>query len=562
MPFRHGISCAGVIALLASGGCGLFYDVPYSEWSSHDQHVKAVARQEDARTETEKTARHNSAALHHYRYYESQYYRVKGSLPRQCLALSGGGIRSAAFSIGVLKALHEKRRLSEIDVISSVSGGSYAASWFYVQQGAPSDLFAEASLSHLGDRADLVSAPPARSAFASVFSWLAYFFKSVADLFYTGQKYTYIDGSIVQGEYEAAIRRTFFSSPGKDGPNPPIDELAPLIAESRLPFLIVNATVGHGEAPAGTFSKRVFEFTPIRVGADSVGYFPPRLPDDYYSTSEDKARAIRKIRLSRVVRISGAALNAVDVQNVLGRSIAELVEVDLGAKVEFEDLGRNAFFYLSDGGFADNLGAYSLIRRLCEEIIVSDAEFDPSYEFGAYRKLNQALREEMHATLSISDIDEVIAKAGNQAIPSLPQPTDVLAPQRPCPAASAFDGTRPVMRGIVRSFPVLEPTGVVDRPIDVIYLKLSLDRKALDNVLAAGTAERGPLEARYSPSVVSWYEARRKINERCPDFPQLSTIHQNFTPVQFRAYVDLGYKMVLNNWNIFDPSQRLSRQRH
>jgi choline dehydrogenase-like flavoprotein len=50
---------------------------------------------------------------------ESQPYGHVG------LALSGGGIRSATFSLGVLQALAEKDRLRLIDILSTVSGGGY-----------------------------------------------------------------------------------------------------------------------------------------------------------------------------------------------------------------------------------------------------------------------------------------------------------------------------------------------------------------------------------------------------------------------------------------------------
>jgi predicted acylesterase/phospholipase RssA len=39
------------------------------------------------------------------------------------LCLSGGGIRSAAFCLGVLQALAEKRILRQFDFLSTVSGG-------------------------------------------------------------------------------------------------------------------------------------------------------------------------------------------------------------------------------------------------------------------------------------------------------------------------------------------------------------------------------------------------------------------------------------------------------
>lgn len=46
------------------------------------------------------------------------------------LTFSGGGTRAAAFSYGVLKGLRDYRLLDEIDVISSVSGGSFTSAYF------------------------------------------------------------------------------------------------------------------------------------------------------------------------------------------------------------------------------------------------------------------------------------------------------------------------------------------------------------------------------------------------------------------------------------------------
>src|SRR5882724_12395215 len=44
------------------------------------------------------------------------------------LALSGGGIRAAAFSLGVLQALNRHGILHNIDYLSTVSGGGYIGS--------------------------------------------------------------------------------------------------------------------------------------------------------------------------------------------------------------------------------------------------------------------------------------------------------------------------------------------------------------------------------------------------------------------------------------------------
>jgi hypothetical protein len=57
------------------------------------------------------------------------------------LALSGGGIRSASFALGVIQALEAKERLSRVDYLSTVSGGGYigaALTWFnFLQKGKP-----------------------------------------------------------------------------------------------------------------------------------------------------------------------------------------------------------------------------------------------------------------------------------------------------------------------------------------------------------------------------------------------------------------------------------------
>ena len=45
------------------------------------------------------------------------------------VALSGGGMRSATFALGVLQGLTEKGMLQRADYLSTVSGGGYIGSW-------------------------------------------------------------------------------------------------------------------------------------------------------------------------------------------------------------------------------------------------------------------------------------------------------------------------------------------------------------------------------------------------------------------------------------------------
>jgi Patatin-like phospholipase len=51
-------------------------------------------------------------------------------LDRVGLAFSGGGIRSATFNLGVLKALQDLHVLKDVDYLSTVSGGGYIGAWW------------------------------------------------------------------------------------------------------------------------------------------------------------------------------------------------------------------------------------------------------------------------------------------------------------------------------------------------------------------------------------------------------------------------------------------------
>lgn len=64
------------------------------------------------------------------------------------LALSGGGIRSATFNLGVLQALAKHRLLSRFDYLSTVSGGGYIGAWFsaWIRRHAQGVLGVEAQM--------------------------------------------------------------------------------------------------------------------------------------------------------------------------------------------------------------------------------------------------------------------------------------------------------------------------------------------------------------------------------------------------------------------------------
>jgi hypothetical protein len=60
---------------------------------------------------------------------EEEKYLGKSSRDAAALCISGGGIRSASFALGVLQGLADKRLLSCFDYLSTVSGGGYIGGW-------------------------------------------------------------------------------------------------------------------------------------------------------------------------------------------------------------------------------------------------------------------------------------------------------------------------------------------------------------------------------------------------------------------------------------------------
>src|SRR5438445_604801 len=106
-------------------------------------HVRGMAPERADRPDLTDTLRLGESGRVNLARIETQYrgeWRLRHARtgrwqpPQRCLALSGGGLRSAAFSIGVMMGLEEKEGLEQFDVISAVSGGSYALSWVYTQR--------------------------------------------------------------------------------------------------------------------------------------------------------------------------------------------------------------------------------------------------------------------------------------------------------------------------------------------------------------------------------------------------------------------------------------------
>jgi len=204
--------------------------------------------------------------------------------------------------------------------------------------------------------------------------------------------------------------------------------------------------------------------------------------------------------------------------------------------------------YLSDGGHSENLGAFSLVRRLPERIIIVDAEQDYDeekhhrdhvcgYVFEAYRKLKAGLKAEMGVDFTVSKIDDLMKS----------RVSDPYNAKESC-----FDGK-------ISYFPYVSEKGEpVRESIDVKYIKLSIDKDRLEKLDKADPDQ-------YPESVRAYFKNSRKgendtycsrfldkFDLGCT-FPQEATTNQSYSEEQFNAYRDLGKWIVekqcnLKNW--------------
>ncbi|MDH4186971.1 MAG: patatin-like phospholipase family protein, partial [Nitrospira sp.] len=494
--------------------------------------------------------------------------------PRVCLSLSGGGIRSAAFSIGVMKGLHAIAGrdgapfLHQIDILSGVSGGSYALTWYYVNQLPPQPidrdaLFAEQAQKHLRENADFI-AP-----FTIGIAALGDAGLIPLNLFANGVFGWHWDTSFLATTvYELAIQKTFHG-----GRNATFPELNTLIKKQRLPFFVIGTTARIDDDRfhhAALLSKSIFEFTPLGFGSDALGHskptnqFPRSVPEVVeisgaaWDSSQSLTGTSQKVIGSTLNQDTGRYLN----NNQVDRSFFE----SLGYRVSpfpFYFFNRaytmdlyGESIYLSDGGHSENLAAFPLVRRLCENIILVDAEYDPNYAFEAYFKLKEALGRELSVSTkldpqpanlnlkgSIDDIDTVIEK--QRTIKNVDK-SDWIEPI----TKQYFSRRQPVMSGTISTIPLTFSSNVIRKDLKLTYIKLALDEEEFRN-------KQIDLNAKYGKEVVTYYESvlngtcelRPRVFAWLKDcaFPHYATTYQNYAESQFAAYVKLGECTVLNH---------------
>ncbi|WP_424363126.1 patatin-like phospholipase family protein [Methylocystis parvus] len=80
---------------------------------------------------TEDILKHELETINNRRSNGDVYSSLHDAYPRTALCLSGGGIRSAAFGLGIIQALAQHGLLKRFHYISTVSGGGYTGAWLF-----------------------------------------------------------------------------------------------------------------------------------------------------------------------------------------------------------------------------------------------------------------------------------------------------------------------------------------------------------------------------------------------------------------------------------------------
>lgn len=290
------------------------------------------------------------------------------------LALSGGGFRSAFFHVGILARLSELDLLRKVDVISSVSGGSIIAAYYYLKVKALLEK----------PRAPEASAPSREDYMRLVSEIEREFLTAVQKnmllrTFLDPQKNArMLADDMTSTERLAELLTRYFFQPIFKPQDPdavssqiPLRHIAirpsaPLGPETRVPALIINATsmnTGH-----------LWQFT-----AESVGEQP-----SIHEIRHESLAFLEKFRLDdeRLTMEQRKILYPL----TLGQAVAASCCVPgifgpLQIRNLYRSGGKPLTVRLVDGGLVDNQGLASLFAENCSHIICSDAsdilKFDP-----------------------------------------------------------------------------------------------------------------------------------------------------------------------------------------
>ena len=280
----------------------------------------------------------------------------------QCLALSGGGLRSGAVATGALQELQAAGGLGRFSYISSVSGGGYPVYGLVdrlIKGNSNLDtLLAEggAHIRRIDENAGFAGGIWSNIAVSpvKVLTWI------ISSVSAVGSE---------QANYSTDIHGTFAGPAGGVLRSPPLSKASGL-RHYGMPALIFGASAKFGKSPRSSDAPYsagdYFELAADSSGSPNHGYYP---------------QLATKLDLSHVIAISGAAIDSP--QGGLP-DFLKSVNIGLGMRVSLDSPEGRRRVYLSDAGFVENLGILPLLRRGCREVLAFDNSHDPDAKFEAW----------------------------------------------------------------------------------------------------------------------------------------------------------------------------------
>ncbi len=556
----------------------------------------------------------------------NRYSKKNPAAPYIGLALSGGGIRSASFCGGVLRGLHERQLLDEFGYLSTVSGGGYVGGWYMTHGGKARNINIDGEKSTIPGSKRIFA--PGSSDLRQLIQNGQYLiqghfsdktisiFKIASTHLLTLPFYALFDQifdldkniSLIKRYYRISIAKAFLYARAASAQidyqgkvstsslfvdSDSIHQLARksmhhLIpkAENQLPFWIINMHLSLKDDESPNYRNRsgdAFELTPLRAGADSIGYINvPRDISKWYSMFKSPSTYWMSPEFS--VAISGAAadsksfkqsgflngvLDALNINlgyfidswgkdwtgehgtesgfckdlrfyataNPISRFIPNSIPVlNILSAEELHDFNRTAKrYFLSDGGHFDNLGLYSLIRRGCRVIVIADGEQD-SY-VNRWDSNNNANKSKAFESLRALE-EKLMTDFGVQI--------EFDWNNYEVPHASDDD---PNVGGILNA----TKGGILIGKIKNLPLNLEHGLKDDSNGSLNRTQDPG-VTILYIKSAYNPHKGVRKSTSyldreiaETPEFPNESTANQWFSERKVLSYHQLGRELVLRN---------------
>ena len=424
-----------------------------------------------------------------------------GETPAFCIALSGGGIRSGATSLGVLQALQERNMLSNANIISTVSGGGYPVYGLVAakeqNRSATLDELLSDGGKHISTSEETVFIDTFDGAYSAVMGALRSIGMYFSRVF--GETPDLVESASVAFPYASEIHDTFVGYSAPVGRGISLIQSADPIEGLGLPYWIIQTSASDGiRPPSNTHkydTKDVFELSRDWIGSDSTGYmrsFIPRLT--LMDSMVASAAAID------TPRTSDNSFSIPDWAKKLG--------FGLGAGLRLQD-GRGVF--LSDGGFIDNQAVIPLLRRNCRTILALDASHDPAASMKGW----EAVGKYLESTGWNVTKPKFVNHNGGDSL-----------------SISAWN--------LPSHLYEMHGTNSNGMETTIVVMKLGISPSELDLYPPV-------VREFWQEQLAAWQDEPRcegeQLHRRCT-FPQQATATQNFSPKEFRAYRCLGHHLV------------------